>query len=49
MLANGLSGNDKITEKNDDYYKFVEALHNVNVFCQRKLLVMAKGQQLYLK
>ena len=43
LLANGLSGNDKITEKNDDYYKFVEALHNVNVFLSKKIAGDGEG------
>ena len=32
LLANGLADNPEITEKNEDYYKFVEALHAVNEF-----------------
>jgi len=43
LLSNGLSGNDKITEKNDDYYKFVEALHNVNVFLSKKIAGDGEG------
>ncbi len=30
LLANGMARNEKITTKNDDYYKFVKALHYVN-------------------
>lgn len=30
VLANGCAGNPEITEKNEDYDKFVEALHEVN-------------------
>lgn len=30
LLANGEAGNPKITEKNEDYRKFCEALNNVN-------------------
>lgn len=30
LLANGLAGNEEITEKNQDYYKFCEALNYVN-------------------
>lgn len=30
LLANGMAGNDEITEKNGDYHTFVHALHMVN-------------------
>lgn len=30
VLANGMAGNTEITTKNDNYYKFKEALHYVN-------------------
>jgi glutamate N-acetyltransferase/amino-acid N-acetyltransferase len=35
LLANGLAENPTITEKNEDYYTFVEALHYINEeFCK---------------
>lgn len=30
LLANGMAGNEEITEKNEDYAAFCEALHSVN-------------------
>ena len=39
IMANGLAGNEKITEKNDDYYAFMEALNEVN----RTLAMMMAG------
>ncbi len=30
LLANGMAGNPKITEENEDYHAFVEALHEIN-------------------
>ena len=43
LLANGLAGNDMITEKNEDYVKFVEALHAVNVFLSKKIAGDGEG------
>lgn len=43
LLANGLAGNEKITEKNEDYYKFVEALHEINVFLSKKIAGDGEG------
>lgn len=31
MLANGMAGNEKVTEEGEDYDEFCEALHEVNV------------------
>lgn len=31
VLANGLAKNNKISEKNDAYYKFIEVLNNLNI------------------
>ena len=39
VLANGLAGNGEITEKNDDYYAFLEALQTL---CVRLARMMAK-------
>ncbi len=39
LLANGLAGNEEITEKNEDYYNFCKALNNVNT----KLAKMMAG------
>lgn len=43
LLANGLAGNVQITEKNESYYKFVEALHAVNVFLSKKIAGDGEG------
>lgn len=43
LLANGMAGNAEITEKNDDYYTFVEALHNVNEFLAKKIAGDGEG------
>lgn len=43
VLANGLAGNDEITEKNEDYDKFREALHYVNLTLARKMAGDGEG------
>ena len=43
LLANGMAGNEMITEKNEDYNKFVEALHAVNVFLSKKIAGDGEG------
>lgn len=43
LLANGLAENKKITEKNKDYYKFVEALHEVTVTLSKKIAGDGEG------
>ena len=43
LLANGLAGNEKITEKNEDYFKFVEVLHQINVFLSKKIAGDGEG------
>lgn len=43
IMANGMAGNEMITEKNEDYDKFVEALHAVNVFLSRKIAGDGEG------
>ncbi|MCI9618218.1 MAG: bifunctional glutamate N-acetyltransferase/amino-acid acetyltransferase ArgJ [Eubacterium sp.] len=43
LLANGLAGNEKITEKNENYYKFVEVLHQINVFLSKKIAGDGEG------
>lgn len=43
LLANGLAGNEQITEKNEDYDKFVEALHEINVFLSKKIAGDGEG------
>ena len=43
LLANGLADNPEITEKNEDYYKFVEALHAVNEFLAKKIAGDGEG------
>lgn len=43
LMANGMAGNDMITEKNEDYNKFVEALNAVNVFLSKKIAGDGEG------
>lgn len=43
LLANGLAGNEQITEKNEDYDKFVEALHEINVYLSKKIAGDGEG------
>lgn len=43
LLSNGLAGNEKITEKNKDYYQFAEALHAINVFLSKKIAGDGEG------
>lgn len=43
LLANGLAGNTPINEKNADYYKFLEALYEVNRTLARKIAADGEG------
>jgi glutamate N-acetyltransferase/amino-acid N-acetyltransferase len=43
VLANGLAGNTKITEKNDDYKKFCEALNAVNTYLAQRIAEDGEG------
>lgn len=43
LLANGLAGNDKITEKNQDYDLFVRALLEVNTVLAKKIAGDGEG------
>ena len=43
VLANGMAGNTEITEKNEDYEKFVEALHYVNETLAKKMAGDGEG------
>ena len=43
LLANGMAGNEKITEKNKDYDLFKEALHSINVFLSKKIAGDGEG------
>jgi glutamate N-acetyltransferase/amino-acid N-acetyltransferase len=43
LLANGMAGNDEITEENDDYKAFCEALNFVNTFLARKIAGDGEG------
>ena len=43
LLANGLAGNAEITEENEDYQKFCEALNFVNTFLARKIAGDGEG------
>lgn len=43
VLANGLAGNPEITEENEDYKAFAEALNAVNTFLARKMAGDGEG------
>ena len=43
LLANGLAGNEEITEENEDYKAFCEALNVVNTFLARKIAGDGEG------
>ena len=43
LLANGMAGNEKITEKNDDYQAFREALNYVNETLAKKMAGDGEG------
>ena len=43
LLANGLAGNEKITEENEDYAKFTEALNYVNTYLAKAIAGDGEG------
>lgn len=43
LLANGMAGNEKVTEKNEIYDKFVEALNYVNTILAKKMAGDGEG------
>ncbi len=43
LLANGMAGNPEITEENEDYQAFCEALNEVNTFLARKIAGDGEG------
>ena len=43
LLANGLAGNDEITEKNHEYEKFLEALNFVNTYFAKRIAEDGEG------
>ena len=43
LLANGLAGNAKITEKGEDYDAFVKALRSVNEYLAKKMAADGEG------
>jgi glutamate N-acetyltransferase/amino-acid acetyltransferase len=43
LLANGLAGNDMITEKNEEYYKFTKALRNITEYLARQIAGDGEG------
>ncbi|MDO4489591.1 MAG: bifunctional glutamate N-acetyltransferase/amino-acid acetyltransferase ArgJ [Lachnospiraceae bacterium] len=43
LLANGLAANATINEKNEDYYKFLEALYEVNRILAKKIAADGEG------
>lgn len=43
LLANGMAGNPEITEKNHDYYKFLEALNYINTYFSKRIAEDGEG------
>ncbi|MGN0243217.1 MAG: bifunctional ornithine acetyltransferase/N-acetylglutamate synthase [Lachnospiraceae bacterium] len=43
VLANGLAGNEEITEENEDYQIFYEALHEMNTFLAKQIAGDGEG------
>ncbi|TCT16348.1 glutamate N-acetyltransferase [Natranaerovirga pectinivora] len=43
MMANGLAGNVEITEKNDDYYTFLDALNYINIHLSKAIAADGEG------
>ena len=43
LLANGMAGNEKITEKNQDYETFKKALNYVNTTLSKKIAGDGEG------
>lgn len=43
LLANGLAGNAEITEKNEDYFIFCQALHTVTTELSKKMAADGEG------
>lgn len=43
LLANGLAGNNEIKEKDENYYKFLEALNFVNTYLSKKIAEDGEG------
>lgn len=43
LLANGLAGNPEITEENEDYQQFLEALNYVNTYLARQMAGDGEG------
>lgn len=43
LMANGLAGNEEITEKNEDYHIFLEALNYVNTYLSKKIAGDGEG------
>ena len=49
LLANGMAGNPEITEKNEDYRAFCQALNYVNTQLAKKIAGDGEGAPLFLK
>ncbi|MDF2676795.1 MAG: argJ [Bacillota bacterium] len=43
LLANGLAENEEITEKNEDYYKFLQALNFINTYLAKRIAEDGEG------
>lgn len=43
LMANGLAGNEEITEKNEDYHIFLKALNYVNTYLAKKIAGDGEG------
>lgn len=49
VMANGLAGNKKITEENDDYFRFKAALQEVNEALAKKIAEDGEGATKFLE
>lgn len=49
ILANGRAGNRKITEKNEDYRRFCQALHEINLYFSRMIAGDGEGSTCLLQ
>lgn len=43
LLADGMAGNPEITEKNEDYYKFFDALNYINTYFSKRIAEDGEG------
>lgn len=43
LLANGMAGNEEITEKNEDFYKFLHALNYIDTYFSKRIAEDGEG------